>query len=206
MLQSSVVREGEDADQTLSQNSVIADKFDEVKTGSSVMLGTMQIRLQLNQATITDPIRGLCDNGSQINLITEHCVQQLRIRKNKQKTPIIGIGSTSYASGHIDVHIVHRLNNEIIMPARFFVISKISASLPENRVEKLINNEHVIENLADESYHLPGKIEFLIGAGTWAAIVHDQIVRETKENRLVIAQRTLFGWVMSNIIKGPDAL
>lgn len=160
---------------------------------STVILGTAQVRIRINESVITAPVRGLCDTGSQINLVTENCIQLYGMRKTKQCTPIAGIGSTSYASGYVDVHLVHRFNDDISTPARLLVVSRISSPLPDHRVQSLIQNETVVGDLADSMYNIPGTVDILIGAGTWAAIVASQVVRESNGNRVIMAQHTMFG-------------
>lgn len=163
----------------------------------SVILGTAQVRLGVGKSIVTDPVRGLCDSGSQVNLVTENCIQRYGIKKIKQHTPIAGIGSTSYATGYINVRLLHSKNNSIWISARLLVVARISSPLPEHRVEQLIKHETVVTDLADINYNIPGPIDILIGAGTWAAIVSDQVIRETDGRNTLIAQQTRFGWVIS---------
>lgn len=163
---------------------------------SSVVLGTANVRISVGKSSLTSIVRSLCDNGSQINLITENCIQHHGIPKIKQYTPIAGIGSSSHATGYVDVDLVHRINKNITTPARLHVVARICSTLPEHHLPKLISNEIVENDLADNTYNIPGPIDILIGAGTLAAIVTNQMVRVPNGDKIIIAQHTKFGYIV----------
>lgn len=165
------------------------------------MLGTIQLKLRTKNGITTNLIRGFADTGSQINLITENCLQRNNVSKIKQKIPISGIGSASSASGYIDVELLHRQSDAVFCAARFMVVRKISTSLPERQLNPLIDVPMIINDLADPSYTEPGPIDLLIGAGLWALIVENHIVRHADSKHVILAQKTAFGWVISGQLR-----
>lgn len=93
------------------------------------MLATAQVRLLAAPAQISPPVRALTDTGSQLNLISQDCVQRLGIRFTQTTAFITGIGNTNAirATGVIDTHIQHRHLSEPFIPIRLLVVPKISA-------------------------------------------------------------------------------
>lgn len=72
-------------------------------TNLSACLGTFLARIRFDNGTISSPVRGFCDSGSQINLIKESCVQGMRLHRDKTQVPISGIGASTVANGVVDV-------------------------------------------------------------------------------------------------------
>lgn len=168
------------------------------KTGdTSGILGTAQVRLILSTSIKSSPIRVLCDTGSQPNLITENCVQQLRLRRIKQKILISGIGATTYANGYVDVQITHRHADAASVTARMLVVSKISSHIPDTDFENPFAELIDAKSYADPEYNSPAPVDALIGVGVWSAIILGEIQRIVVKDQIFLAQQSTLGWIIS---------
>lgn len=163
----------------------------------SAVLGTVQVRIRLPSGELSAPLRGFCDPGSQVNLMTEHTVQALAIRRTKGSIQITGIGSTSSAAGFVKVSLFHRVKPEHVCNGKFLVVRNITRRLPDQRFDMPFDDALAMQELADDTLNVPGNIDILIGAGMWASIVRSGIIREQANEGFVVAQSTAFGWVVS---------
>lgn len=166
---------------------------------SQVLLGTLQIRIVTKTSQPSMPIRGLCDSGSQINLITMDCLQRLQLKAQASRTLIAGIGDTIslQGMGHIVAALLHRDNDDSHPEVRFTVVSRVTSRLPSTILENYFAKEIRTEDLADPQYWLPAEVDVLIGAGLWASIVQSGVMHKTDSNNVLLAQNTQFGWVIS---------
>lgn len=161
------------------------------------ILGTAEFRILLPNGQYSRKLRGICDSGAQIHLLTEHAVQQLGLMRIKQRIPIAGIGETTHAKGYLDVTIGHRSLDTNIVTTRVHVINRISTSLPDMRFDNPFDSSLQSDQLADPVFNIPGPIDALLGIGVWSSIVEEQIMRHTIDGQMFLAQRTSLGWVIS---------
>lgn len=163
---------------------------------SAAMLGTAQIRLMTPSSS--HPLRALCDTGSQLNLITKDCVQRCGLRYEKHQIAISGAGSDSIirSCGYIETMLCHRQRNQPAIPVRFIVVSRISNRLPQAKFEHKFGADLEEKDLADPLYNVPGQIDALLGAGIWATIVDNGIIRKLTNTLSLLAQNTSLGWVI----------
>lgn len=162
----------------------------------SASLGTFLARIQFDNFTVSAPIRGFCDTGAQVNLITESCVQAMHLRREKTRVPIDGLGSTTVAAGLVNLILLHRNDTSVQIPISAFIVPHIIAKLPNGRMNSPFDDEIPIDQLADPAYKVPAKIDLLLGAGAWAAIVTDKMHRICLDGHYAIAQLTALGWVI----------
>lgn len=163
---------------------------------SLAILGTAEFRIALPNGQGSRIIRGLCDSGSQLNLITEHIAQQIGIMKVKQRIPITGIGASIQASGYANVSIMHRTKPNIIQTTRVLIVKKITSTIPEAPFDNPFASIDEGE-LADPNFNQPSRIDALLGIGIWSAIVNERIIRQSLPNQTLLAQLTQLGWVIS---------
>lgn len=164
---------------------------------SVAVLGTVQVRIEQRPGMYTVPFRGFVDPGSQVNLITEDCVQLLGLRRTKVHIPITGIGATSTAAGFVKVKLVHRLDPKFTINVQLLVVTKISSNLPDHPFDMPFADVLLAEEMADPLSNVPGRVDILLGAGAWAQIVREKILRKNLNGQTVIAQSSIFGWIIS---------
>lgn len=97
------------------------------------LLGTAQFRIVLPGPNHLHPIRALMDPGSQLNLITEHCVQHLKLIRVNQQIWISGVGTSTHINGFVDIKLINRNVDAASVTARVHIVSKISNHVPDNR-------------------------------------------------------------------------
>lgn len=181
---------------TIAAVNVNKSGIDNQSLGVAV-LGTIQVRTRLPSGELSAPLRGFCDPGSQVNLVTEHIVQELSLRRTKGVIPIAGIGTSSATAGFITTSLFHRIEPTHICDAKFLVVRNITRRIPDRRFEMPFSDALSEQELADDTLNVPGNVDILIGAGMWADIVGDQIIRKQTSNGIIMAQSTAFGWVIS---------
>lgn len=165
------------------------------------MLGIAQIRLN-DSKQIPQLTRAICDNGSQINLITENCAQRCAFRRQPYDSNIDGPPGSMRSTGFVDLQMRHRFDNKILFTIRFLIVRKVSCQLPQNSFENPFGSKLREAQLADPSYNKPGPIDVLLGAGVWAAIALGDIIRDSSSHWPVVAQNTSIGWVICGNIDG----
>lgn len=168
------------------------------------VLGTAIFRIKDRSGNYVGPVRAMCDSGSQVNLITEECVQRLKLPRKPESATIIGagIGSNIVASGNINAQIAHRTETGAVASARFSIISKITCHHPQQLIEIELEQHVPQYQLADPQFGVPGRVDALIGAGTWATLMRNGLHRIHEKGCNLTAQNSAFGWVISGEIEG----
>lgn len=168
-------------------------------TSSQSILGTALFRLQDNQGRFSSQIRGMCDNGSQINLITKDCVQRLLLPQLPSHCAVIGagMGSEVISSGYTEGFLCHGSLSEKFELVRFHIVPKISCNQPQNQIDCDVSLHLASHQLADPYFETPARMDAIIGVGTWASIVRSGVIRLTDVKGNLIAQNSLLGWVIS---------
>lgn len=161
------------------------------------ILGTALFRLVLTASGKSRTIRALCDTGSQLKLISANCVQQLRLRRIKQKMQISGIGAKTYANGYVDVELTHRHADAASVTARMLVVKKISSHIPDEQFHNPFAELIDASSYADPEFNSPAPVDALLGVGVWSAIITGQIHRVEQHDRIFLAQNSTFGWIIS---------
>lgn len=171
------------------------------------MLGTAIFRIRTSSGQLVGPIRAMCDTGSQVNLITDECVRRLKISRKACSDSIIGAGISSriVANGNIHAEIEHRSDPGPIGNARFSILQKISCHHPQRLIQVEIEQQVPRHQLADPLFRVPGAIDALIGAGTWATLVRGGLLRVNDNECNLTAQNSALGWVISGEISGVSA-
>lgn len=160
----------------------------------ATILGTAEIRVH-NTISEVDELRCLCDNGSQLNLITEEAVRRLGLKKNKAKIQLDGVGGklSDHSNGIVKIRFGPNFNREKSLEALFFVVRRISNPLPNTRIRTDWLSGVIGQELADPNFDRPGQIDALLGVNIWASILRPEINRF---NDSIIAQNTKLGWVI----------
>lgn len=73
---------------------------------------------------------------------------------------------------------------------------RISDQLPDRSFESPFAESIADEELADPTFNQPNNIDLLLGAGAWASIVNDKILRKQHNDYHTVAQSTIFGFVI----------
>ncbi|MCG8430486.1 MAG: DUF1759 domain-containing protein, partial [Candidatus Omnitrophica bacterium] len=173
-----------------------------------VLLSTALVKVERNG--VQTVARALIDPGSQTSLITSSFVQRSRLRKSKKIVYVSGIGGIEKGDLHevveCDLLPVHKQCVPQKVPMEACVIDKITAgSLPKYRVN--IRNWSQLHSLqlADEQFQTPGPIDILIGARERPHILPDNPKLIRSPDRELIAEETVFGWVLSGKVSRQNS-
>lgn len=152
-----------------------------------------------NLKGIEGRFRALCDNGSQVNLITQAASQALGLKPEKHQTQLVGIGGRSLGSSVGEVMVAIKLRDKTQLKDIFYIVKEITTyapNVPRNKFWSMLDGP-----LADEHYNQPGKIDALLGAGIWIRIIQQRIIREPTNQG--IAQQTKIGYVLFENRRDP---
>lgn len=166
-----------------------------------IVLGTAQITIK-NASNKSKQIRALCDNGSQVNLITEDVIIKLGEKPLQSKISFIGIGGSKLGTSTGEVILKLKLKtSKTFLQVKFFVVKTITNYSPNSTKNCW---SHISNKLADPKYNQPGKIEALLGVGVWIKVIESNILRSPDE--LSIAQQTKLGYVVFSMENDPYQL
>lgn len=165
--------------------------IDEQGIGTTVMLATALINVQVGMKIHS--CRAMCDPGSQLNLITEECVQRIGARLRRCNRAVSGIGNKAGValSRSAVISMCTWNHNRYVISAEFTVINELLNQLPDRPLPGLSIPEGVV--LADPEYNLPAKVDMLLGAEIWASTIRAGVYRSRIGTLL---QETEFGYVI----------
>ncbi|XP_011858966.1 PREDICTED: uncharacterized protein LOC105556478 [Vollenhovia emeryi] len=142
--------------------------------------------------------RALLDSGSQSNLITTQFCDKLQLTKYEADVSISGVNlNRSTVKKSVHATIKSRVN-EFKSNLSFLILDQITENLPMSGID--IQQITIPDNivLADTSFHKPGKIDILLGAGVfWRLLCVGQLHMSGGQ---LILQKTKLGWIVSGNI------
>lgn len=168
-----------------------------VKDDLEVILGTATIKL-VKQTGIEINTRALCDNGSQVNLISQSVIQQLGKKPDPERTSFIGIGGNKLGTSLGVIWLSMKLKKGDILVNKFYVVKNITCYAPQAISQKW---DYLKGHLADEDYNKPGKIHALLGAGIWIQIIEPGLVKS--DDRLAVAHNSKLGYIILESRRNP---
>lgn len=149
------------------------------------------MRVQVNGVVQPILVRGFCDTGSQVNLISENCVQLFRMYKYTVNVPVTSVAANTVIKSKVCLTIMHRLKDDIQVPIEALVVPRIGGSFPDQFMEQC---KLPTADLADPTFHIPSSVDLLLGAGVWASIILPTI--ERLPSLSLVAQSTTLGFVI----------
>ena len=150
--------------------------------------------------------RALIDSGAGLSIISNRVANlldlplestrlQLSVAQGEQSKPI------RYLT-HLSISPIQ--NHALKIPCRAAVAATVTCDLPPQAIEQITDLPHIMGlQLADPSYHLPGRIDILLGADMTPKIMSKQLLRNGLPSQ-PIAQATHFGWVVSGPVNTLD--
>ncbi|KAF0746453.1 Integrase catalytic domain-containing protein [Aphis craccivora] len=175
-------------------------------TPQNVILSTVLVHVSgKNGRTVL--CRALLDSGSQSHFVTLSLITELGVNRIKTRVLVNGISSAETTVTEMaEFTVTSRLNHKQYQITGL-VTPRITVDLP---VDKLVTSSwHHLQGiqLADPTFHLPGKIDMLIGAELFYDIVQDG--KHVGPKGTPILQNSRFGWIVAgcsnNIVKNDLA-
>ncbi|XP_062701712.1 uncharacterized protein LOC134285249 [Aedes albopictus] len=147
------------------------------------------------------PCRVLLDSGSQVNFVTETMANLLRLPKTKADVPITGINARqSIAREKVSVSFRSRLT-EFQATIECLVTPKVTPFVPSTRLDVSDWDVPDTIHLADPRFHIPDKIDLLIGGELFFDILKHH--RIDLGNNLPTLRATSLGWIVTGTITAP---
>lgn len=118
--------------------------------------------------------------------------------RQKGKIPNGGIGTSakSSAAGFVQLKLINRLDPSLSIHIKELIVPRISSKLLDSSFSLTFDAELLPEQLVDPLCNRPGNIDLLLGVGAWAEIVREPMKRKIQDGLHVMAQLTIFGWVI----------
>lgn len=144
-------------------------------------------------------IRALLDQGSQASFVTEATAQYLGLKKTPVRGLISGLEGNNSINSKFMVEIIltstHNPNVKVSVDA--YVLKRITSFLPS---KEMVSVDWICDlPLADPQYNTPNKIDILLGAEVYGQIIQEGIKKGPQGT--LVAQATLFGWIISGVIE-----
>lgn len=169
-------------------------------TRTTVLLATAQVEI-LDAWGRFQKVRVLLDGGSQINIISQSCVNRLGLKTSKIALSILGIGDSSSSANSCVVCTIRPTDQ--VNPSFTFdaiVLSKICAQMPSTLINFSYWSCVSSRKLADPDFATPGSVDILLGADVFPLILRDG--RLEGDGLEPTALQTVFGWVFMGKIQG----
>ncbi|XP_077282088.1 uncharacterized protein LOC143908338 [Temnothorax americanus] len=181
-------------------DNVIAEK--RIVSMASVARSNPIVLLSTVQAEALDahgnpfPVRILLDSASQLNFISESCMQRGGFGRTKCHTVVLAVIDTKAAAtrGRTSLVIQAKGRESTRTPVEATILPRISAPLPSSQVERRAWKHLNGLRLADPQYHRPGPIDILIGAEIFASLLRDG--RRVGKKGEPDAFNSVFDWVL----------
>ena len=164
----------------------------EVNTTTNIILATAVVSVRDKYGKFISG-RALLDSGSQVNFMTESFCASLCLKKFKNHTKVLGIGSNVLKTNFkAQTTIKSRINN-YEMPLEFLISKGFSGYHPDENIGELKLPQNII--LADPQFNKRRDIDMLVGAEVFFALLSVGQIR--LGDNLPILQKTQLGWIVS---------
>lgn len=161
---------------------------------TQILIGTALIKVTSEDSNSL-LCRALLDSGSHLNFISEHLVKVLNLQRFSANKVVSGIGTKETTiRSKVYLTVSSRVSNYSIN-LEFFVIPKITNCLPSQPVTVDISLVPVDIQLADPYFHVPDKIDVLLGAEIYNSLFNGRSITILKN--LPPFYSTVFGYVIS---------
>lgn len=146
-------------------------------------------------------VRILLDSGSMSHFISKECTDRLQLRRNKINIVVSGLNDSAIA-------VRSQVSATLINKSRTFrtdldllVVPRITDLTPSKRVDKCVDGLDNI-NLADECFHIPQRVDLLIGAEAFFELLKPGQICPPNSN--LILQNSVFGYLVSGSISNTE--
>ena len=189
---------------TTTTNSVNASSSQSSQVPDALMT-TAQVLL-LGPRGQSVKARALIDSGAGLSIISNRVAKILDLPLESTKLHLsVAQGEKSKPIKHITNLTLSSLQDRNLkIPCRAAVAHTVTCDLPPQAIEQINHLPHIKGlQLADPTYHLPSRIDILLGADMTPNIMSKQLLRDGLPSQ-PIAQATHFGWVVSGPVTALD--
>ena len=139
--------------------------------------------------------RTLLDSGSSANFITSVIVKTLNLQPKACSIPIGTLnGLTTVAEQSITLDIYSKCKG-FMKKLNFLVVPQIASLTPHQAIDRKLIKIPKNITLADPQFHIPSRIDMLIGTGATLSILSVGQISLSYDPDLVL-QKILLGWIV----------
>ncbi|XP_071570688.1 uncharacterized protein [Temnothorax nylanderi] len=184
-----------------NQVKVLHSTVDETSPLSCVLLATAQV-LIVSEKNEVRKVRALLDQGSEISLISERVVQQLKLPRVHSSISLTGIGEqkSNTTKGFTSFKIRSHFGSELDLTVAAYILPKLTSSIPSVKIPAGSWPHLEGIRLADPKFLKPGSIDLILGADIYGYLLEGELLKGSVESP--VAQATKLGWVIS----GPTTI
>ncbi|CAH2083814.1 unnamed protein product [Euphydryas editha] len=182
----------------LSNDNNIITNFCEHVDSNSTLLATVQVLVESKNGC-NHVVRALLDQGSQASFVTEATVQLLKLSRRSVSGWVSGVGEGQTRIKYmVSLFVKSRHNPESRVCVNAYVLRSLTTLLPTTKLHTPEWSDIETLELADPGYTTPGRIDILLGAEVYSNVLLSGIMKHPTIN--LLAQNTIFGWVLSGKI------
>lgn len=165
---------------------------------TTVLLATARV-LMIDNEGREHYVRALLDSASQSNFISKQCCERLGLKTSKGASDLIvkGIGGTTKRiQGSVEVEFYSRTSKQIKFTMESLVVDRVTERLPTVDIDVSSLSQFNDLPLADDTYHVPGDIDVLVGASIFPHLLLSQRIRSESTPATPYALETVLGYVI----------
>ncbi|KAJ8943589.1 hypothetical protein NQ318_006591, partial [Aromia moschata] len=168
-------------------------------TKGHVLLATAKVILESRNGQRIE-IKALLDSASQTSLVTSDVVKRLKAKALSTNLQISGISQTrKKVSEKVDILLKSKHSSNSNFNVTCGVVDNITCELPQIQIDTAQLKIPSNITLADNEFHIPSKIQMLIGADLYYDLIEPGIIRLGSDLPIVVNSK--LGWILGGSIK-----
>ena len=150
--------------------------------------------------------RAFLDPGAGLSMVTSRVAQILELPLQSKKIGFSGVQDTKCeGSSYLTSLTISPLHTEEEIHCRLAVVNTIVKQLPRKLLTPVEEYPHLTGlYLADPKFHIPARVDILLGAGLWPKIQGNAAAVIEGPPSQPGAQYTKFGWVITGDVQTQD--
>ncbi|GFQ85683.1 DUF1758 domain-containing protein [Trichonephila clavata] len=142
-------------------------------------------------------VRVMTDSGSESTFISEKCLKLLGLKRKNARLQIRGLQDSNIAmtKGCVEMDLVSLHDPKVKLPVKAYVLEKLTAPLPMERINETHFSHLKNACLADPNFFIPNDIDMILGSDYFFSILLPGQITCAQSN--LIAQNSIFGFLIS---------
>ena len=141
--------------------------------------------------------RALLDSGASMSLVSSRVAQTLQLPRMSAQVSFSGVQDTPVqeARSIVTVDLCPVNESNPVLAVTTAVVARVTCDLPLQGASNVRSLPHIKPlQLADPTFHLPGKVDLLLGCDVMSDVVLHEVVSGPKNSPM--AWKTVFGWAV----------
>ncbi|GFX25373.1 DUF1758 domain-containing protein [Trichonephila clavipes] len=178
-----------------NQNKEVAASVNSIQTCFS-LLPTLSVNIK-NILGENCQVRVMADSGSESTFISEKCLKLLGLKRKNARFQIKGLQDSKIAMtrGCVEIDLVSLLDPKVKLPVKAYVLEKLTAPLPTEKINETLFSHLKNACLADPKFFIPNNIDMILGSDHFFSILLPWQITCSQSN--LIAQNSIFGFLIS---------